>query len=319
MYPLVSVVIPNYNHSAYLQQRIETVLSQNYPNFEVIIMDDCSTDNSLAVIEAYKNHPKVCNIIINKNNSGSTFKQWNKGVEDAKGEWIWIAESDDFCDDDFLEKVMKPIEDNKNIVLSYSQSTRVNSKGEIIGSWLDWTKGIFPIFSDNFQLYGPLFIEKYLFNRNVIPNASAVVFNKSAYIKAGKANENIKYTSDWLLWMKILLLGDVAFNAKSLNHFRYHVKSVIATATLGGEKPFKRKFDIIMFQYFNSHLKVLREANLKSSLKEKLSQLCYEEYIFSSYHNNNRDAIKYAFQHFGYSSKKIKSLVVILKNLMNKK
>lgn len=316
--PKISIIIPNYNHANYLQERIESVLHQSFQNFEIIILDDNSTDNSLDVINQYKNHPKVKQILTNNENSGSTFKQWNKGINYASGEWIWIAESDDFCNDDFLEKVMKPIEDNKNIVLSYSQSTRVNSKGEITGSWLDWTEGLFPLFSDNFQLDGTLFIEKYLFNRNVIPNASAVVFNKNAFIKAGKTDENIKYTSDWLLWMKILLQGNIAFNAKPLNHFRYHTKSVIATATLGGEKPFKRKFDIIMLQDFNSHLNGLSAVSLKSSLREKLSQLSYEEYIFSSNHNNNRDAIKYALQHFGYSRKKIKSMVLILKHLMKK-
>lgn len=79
MNPLVSVLIPNYNHSIFLEERIQSVLNQKYQNFEVIILDDCSTDNSKNVIDKYKHNPKISHIIYNEINSGSTFKQWNKG------------------------------------------------------------------------------------------------------------------------------------------------------------------------------------------------------------------------------------------------
>lgn len=83
--PLVSVIIPNYNHAQFLDERIQTVLNQTYQNFELIILDDKSTDNSLEVINKYKNDPHVSEIVVNEENSGSTFKQWHKGFELAKG------------------------------------------------------------------------------------------------------------------------------------------------------------------------------------------------------------------------------------------
>ena len=92
---LVSIIIPNYNHAKFLDERIQSVLNQTYQNFELIILDDKSSDNSVEVINQYKDDPRVSSIIINKDNSGSTFKQWYKGIEIAKGEIIWIAESDD--------------------------------------------------------------------------------------------------------------------------------------------------------------------------------------------------------------------------------
>ena len=88
----VSVIIPNYNHAKYLNQRIDSVLNQTYQNFEVIILDDCSPDNSKQVIEAYRGHPKISTIVYNEQNSGTTFKQWDKGLQLAKGEWVWIAD-----------------------------------------------------------------------------------------------------------------------------------------------------------------------------------------------------------------------------------
>ena len=96
MMPKVSVIIPNYNHAPYLVQRIETVLKQSYPDFEVIILDDCSTDGSHDIIERYRGHSKVSRIVYNKVNSGSPFRQWEKGIGICKGEYVWIAESDDW-------------------------------------------------------------------------------------------------------------------------------------------------------------------------------------------------------------------------------
>ena len=68
--PLVTVIIPNYNHAKYLRQRIDTVLNQTYTSFEVIILDDCSTDNSKDIILSYKDNPHISNIVLNSENSG---------------------------------------------------------------------------------------------------------------------------------------------------------------------------------------------------------------------------------------------------------
>ena len=75
---MVSVIIPNYNHSAFLKERIQSVLNQTYSDFELIILDDCSSDKSRDIIESFRSNPKVSHIIYNDRNSGSTFRQWNK-------------------------------------------------------------------------------------------------------------------------------------------------------------------------------------------------------------------------------------------------
>src|ERR1700759_2901855 len=138
---MVSVIIPNYNHSPYLHKRINSVLNQNYKNFEIIILDDCSTDNSKKIIEQYRHNPKVAAIIYNERNNGSPFKQWNKGVEVAHGDFIWIAESDDFADKSFLDKMIKRFNEYRdNIGLCFCQSYRVNDKGTIVGDWRSHTE-----------------------------------------------------------------------------------------------------------------------------------------------------------------------------------
>lgn len=101
--PMVSVILPNYNHVVYLKERIESILNQTYQNFELILLDDCSADNSCDILNAYKEHPKVSALVLNEKNTGNTFLQWDRGIRLAKGKYVWIAESDDTADIHFLE------------------------------------------------------------------------------------------------------------------------------------------------------------------------------------------------------------------------
>lgn len=119
--PLVSAIIPNYNHARYLKQRLDSVFNQTYQNFEVILLDDCSTDNSLEIIEKYNGNPHLSQIVVNESNSGSVFKQWDKGINLAKGELIWIAESDDYCELTFLEEMVNALAAKKTVVVACAQ------------------------------------------------------------------------------------------------------------------------------------------------------------------------------------------------------
>jgi glycosyltransferase involved in cell wall biosynthesis len=94
--PKVSVIVPNYNHSQFLSERLDSIINQTYKDFELIILDDASTDNSIDVINQYLNkYPELIRFQPSTNNSGSPFVQWDNGIKLAKGEFVWIAESDD--------------------------------------------------------------------------------------------------------------------------------------------------------------------------------------------------------------------------------
>ena len=71
--PLVSVIVPNYNYARYLEERIESILAQSFQDFELILLDDCSTDESRSILERYATHPKVSHYVPNEHNSGSPF------------------------------------------------------------------------------------------------------------------------------------------------------------------------------------------------------------------------------------------------------
>lgn len=216
--PKVSIIIPNYNHSAYLTERIDSVLNQTYQDFEVLILDDCSTDSSKSVIDSYKRHPKVSHVIYNEVNSGSTFRQWEKGIGLARGEYIWFAESDDWCEDNMLEHLVEGIESDPDCCISYCQSYCVEGVNK-----LRFT-------SDHRYLselmHGADYIHEYLILRVGIFNASMAIWRKSCYVKISKDHLSYKLCGDWRFWLEIANCGKVHISGRVLNYFRKHEEDV---------------------------------------------------------------------------------------------
>ncbi len=223
----VSVIIPNYNHAKYLDERINSVIQQTYPISEIFILDDFSTDKSLAIINKYNTDSRI-KIVLNDKNSGSTFKQWDKGIKLASCEFIWIAESDDFSAPSFLEQTISAFDD-KNVVLSYCNSFIVDDTSLVNGIVsATYFEDLANDFQTIFQMNGVEFLNKYLLHNNVIPNASSAVFKKSSYEQASLYCTNLSRTGDWLAWMKIATQGDIYYNSSCFNYFRVHSKSVTA-------------------------------------------------------------------------------------------
>lgn len=225
--PLASIVVPNYNHEPFLKQRLNSIFNQTFQDFEVIILDDCSTDASVQLLQTYVNHPKVSHFIINKKNTGSPFKQWQKGIELAKGTYIWIAESDDYCELNFLEEMVQLLKENKNVGVAYCQTLDINEIGKLLLQRIKYTQEFVPnIWEGNFEMDGFHFVKKYLCTKNVIPNASAVVFKKELVTNSIFSNElvEMRMCGDWFFWIQLLLKSNVAFLSKPLNYFRNHSK-----------------------------------------------------------------------------------------------
>src|SRR5262249_35072754 len=122
--PKVSIVVPNYNHARFLPQRLDSILGQTFQDFELILLDDCSTDDSRTILSQYARDPRV-RIEFNEVNSSNPFKQWNKGVGLARGEYVWIAESDDYADARLLENLAPRLDDEPRAGFAYCRSWRV--------------------------------------------------------------------------------------------------------------------------------------------------------------------------------------------------
>lgn len=216
--PKVSIIVPNYNHAKYLSKRLDSIIHQTYQDFEVILLDDCSTDNSLEIINRYVWNTKIVHIVKNVKNSGGTFNQWVRGINLAKGEFIWIAESDDFAEERFLETAIHNFQDN-NCSIFFSQSYIVDERGTVQGCWDEKAA----IYDSNFVTEGKELIQKYMTFQNIIPNASAVVFSKGLLdADIEKDILNYKINGDWYLWINLLMKGNCAYHSKPLNYFRRH-------------------------------------------------------------------------------------------------
>lgn len=246
---LVSIIIPNFNHSQFLNQRIDSVLGQTYQNFEVVLLDDASLDNSREIINQYANHPKVSHVVLNDRNSGSVFSQWFKGIALAKGNYVWIAESDDFCETDFLEKVMQVFDSDNELGLVYTGSYSIDAIGNTL-----WTS---PNTDSIDKWKGVDFINEKMVKGNAIYNASMAVFNKKFITKETDIIKSFSFCGDWLFWILLAKNAKVAYVGKLLNYFRNHDKDLSGKSYQSG----------LYFKEYKILLKELQDRNIISSKK----------------------------------------------------
>jgi glycosyltransferase involved in cell wall biosynthesis len=224
--PKVSVVIPNYNHARFLRQRVDSVLQQTFQDFELILLDDCSTDESRSILSSYARDPRV-RIEFNEVNSGSTFKQWNKGVRISQGEYVWIAESDDCADKRLLGSLVSALDREPQAVFAYCRSRRLSESSGFDGFQDPFIPGVDKNrWLADFCVDGREECRNYFVHCNNVANASSVVFRKAVYERVGGADETMRLCGDWKLWASMALRGKVAYLSEALNIHRIHDASV---------------------------------------------------------------------------------------------
>lgn len=222
---MVSVIIPNYNHASFLRQRIDSILNQTFQNFELIILDDCSTDNSKEIIEQYRTHPKVSRIVYNKTNSGSVFKQWEKGIGYSKGDYVLIAESDDYAEPTLLKTLYEAIISQPEIGLAYCDSYIVDENGKRDNkTFSTFRKEILGLskWEKSYVNNGREEIKENLLEWCTVNNASAVLFRKSVLETIQPFDLGFKYIGDWYLYLKICNEYNIAFISEPLSNYRDH-------------------------------------------------------------------------------------------------
>lgn len=255
--PFVSVVIPNYNHARFLEERIQSVLNQTYQNFELIILDDKSTDNSVEVINKYKDNPHVSHIVVNEENSGSTFKQWKRGFELAKGDVVWIAESDDSCETNMLETLIKGYVEH-NAVLAFCRSCKYDVDGTksqyVLQTCLPW----------DIIMPGKEFVSRYMVQCNAVANASSAIFNRELAMHLDSQYTIMNGNGDWLFWIELMEHGGVFFCNQTLNFFRHHGSNTTRQVGNKGLSAIEHK---VIFDYLTDNGYVPRNEVSKMRLK----------------------------------------------------
>lgn len=248
----VSVVIPNYNYENYIVERIDSVLRQSYQIYELIILDDVSTDHSVEVIhekmkEIKKSNPDLkVQFLPNSKNSGNVFKQWAKCFEVATGDFLWICEADDSASPHFLKHVMKAFE-HEEVLLSYSESLTVDENDHLLMPNLrEWTDIYYTgKWSQSYISTGKKELESTMCINNTISNVSAAVFRLRKdipFLEYLHGAQHFHLAGDWYFYAKVLGHGSIAYYNKSLNYHRMHSKSV--TLTTNGDLNYQEVCEI---------------------------------------------------------------------------
>lgn len=276
--PSVSVIIPNYNHALFLKQRIESVLNQTYQDFELIILDDCSTDHSKTIIESYRNHPKVSQIIYNQQNSGSVFKQWRKGIELAKGEYVWIAESDDYATIEFLQETVAQLQKNAALGMVFTNNTIVNQDNETIGFTAENKKNSFQALSANHHTINRENVTSFLLSEMVIENASGAVFRKRNLLQVD-FNELVKFinTGDRFTYIGIALQSEILYIPKALNFMRSHANNTTKKSYTNGNI-YKDRIRVLNYYFSDLYNSQSRKNILDFYKPDYLSFVTFGEY-----------------------------------------
>ena len=195
---LVSIIMPSYNTAPYIKQTIQSVLDQTYINWELIIVDDCSTDNTNEVVDTIKD----CRIhyLKNEKNSGAAISR-NKALREAKGQWIAYLDSDDLWMPEKLEKQIKFMEEN-GYVFSYTNYEEIDVDG----------------YKTGVKVTGPKKITKTGMFNYCWPGCLTVMYdaNKIGLIQI----EDIKKNNDYAMWLKVCRKADCYLLDEILGQYR---------------------------------------------------------------------------------------------------
>jgi hypothetical protein len=273
----VSVIVPNYNHRLYIEQRLRSIREQTHPVFEVIVLDDASSDGSAEWLQEHlKEYFPDARLILNPENSGSVWKQWRRGVQLATGDFIWIAESDDSAEPEFLAEVLEGF-GNEGVVLSYCQSQRIGTDGGLISpNYLQYVVDISPVkWVNSYIEEGIEEISTALAVKNTIPNASAVLFSRPELLNVLKALEPElalhRVSGDRRIYAELLTLGRIAFSSKALNKHRCHQASVVHSA-----EPIRHLEEILEIQRW-----ARTRFNIEPDIKKR--QVAYAQELYEHF------------------------------------
>lgn len=268
----VSIIIPNYNHALFLHQRIESVLNQTYQDFEVLIMDDCSSDHSRAVIEQYRNHPRISKIIFNDRNSGGVFRQWIKGINLSAGTYIWIAESDDYAAPTFLEETVRVLEKDQSAGMVFTGTRTVTGKGEFLRTSAENKAERYDQLSHLHNTIDKENVADFLIADMIVENASSVLFRKEDLLTLD-FTELAKFinTGDRFVYTGIALQSKVLYLPEVLNFMRSHEHNTTKKSFENGNIH-RDRLRVIRF-YFD------QLKNSKSNL-EALTKFYKNNYIY---------------------------------------
>ncbi|WP_084799435.1 glycoside hydrolase family 99-like domain-containing protein [Bradyrhizobium sp. Ai1a-2] len=233
--PTISVAVPNYNYAHCLPERLYTIFDQNHSVEEIIVLDDCSSDDSIPVImKLADERQRDLTLVINEQNSGSVFAQWAKAAEMARGEFLWIAEADDLSEPTFLSSLLALMSGDPDIAFGFTDSKSIDADGaHLYASYKPYYATIEPGGLSRTEVFdGRDFVTRYLGVKNTILNVSSVLWRREALLRALEACRgdlrDLRMAGDWRIYLETLGTrgAKIAYVADPLNIHRRHAASV---------------------------------------------------------------------------------------------
>ena len=204
MSDLVSIIMPSYNTAQYIEETIESVIEQTYTNWELIIVDDCSTDNTDDIVNSIDDKRII--YLKNEKNSGAAVSR-NKALRIAKGKWIAFLDSDDLWHPQKLEKQIKFMKEN-NYHFSYTEYNQIDEKSQLIGVTVS----------------GPKHITKAGMYNYCWPGCLTVMYD--ADIVGLVQIADIKKNNDYAMWLKVIKKCDCYLLKENLASYRKRTGSI---------------------------------------------------------------------------------------------
>ena len=210
---LVSIILPTFNGHKYLPQLLESLISQTHKNLEIIVLDDCSQDNTVKIVEQYTLIDNRIKVIVNEKNIGIN-KNFEKGVKLARGEYIFLCDQDDIWDKNKVKKMTDMLKKGYHLV--YCDLRVIDSEGNIISTSFHKTIGTNNLYSKS--------LAKYLLFRNVT-NGCSLCFRRKIINEICPFPDFIIY--DWWIMIKATINYKIGYIQAPLMSYRIHDKNAI--------------------------------------------------------------------------------------------
>ena len=218
----ISVVMTSYNHEEYIGLAIESILNQTFADFELIIVDDNSTDGSQDVIKKYESLDNRIVAIYRNENFGSYVLSTNYAASFAKTDFLIFAQCDDYANKDQLMNLWNAKNKNPQCKVIYSSSNLIDSNGDYLGNDFSCRSVEFKEYCKESTILPKDVAQKFLIHSCIIHNLSAALVEKSLFFKMNGLSTNFKVLADWDFWLKCSFVTDFYYIKEPLNNFRQH-------------------------------------------------------------------------------------------------
>ncbi|MFZ9736626.1 MAG: glycosyltransferase family 2 protein [Prochlorotrichaceae cyanobacterium] len=265
--PLISIIIPTYNSEKFIEKTIKSALQQTLQDFELIVVDDCSTDNTVKVIEAIADSDRRIKIFTHTTNVGIAANR-NRGIEKASGQYIAFLDHDDLWLNDKLAMQLAALEESKTAAVAYSWIDLIGEKGEYLRQHLR------PKYTG--------YIYKKLLITNFLVTASNPLIRMKCLQLIGGFDETIYGSDDWELFIR--LARDYEFILVKKCHIKYRIVQGSGTYNF-------RKFEEGKLRAVNKVFNQVDEP-LKSLKNQALGSFyLYLSFKSLDYFSSRRDAL----------------------------